>query len=151
MTVDSDRDTPSLTVTQFENRGTDATVSMDAVASLVHAFAEMVRTSTTALSAQITANAEAGRDRWNQFETILHEYQAGIERRLAEIEKTTHEHHAEQERRDIAAEARIKPVRSAAGWVFDHWRDLVLFAMAMVILATFLVETFGRLIGPHTP
>ena len=144
-----DGDPPTLTVTQFDNA--DPAVSMDAVTSLVHAFAEMVRTSTGALSAQISANAEAGQQRWAVFEPTLERWKEATEARLVLLEGSVHEHHKAAEQAQIARDARVKPVLSTVQWLVANWPKAlaVMFAIMFSILGflAILSDLAARYLG----
>lgn len=52
---------------------------------------------------------------------------------------------------DVRMDARIRPLRGTLGWLWAHWRDLVLLLIGLIALGTFMVESFGRVLGPHVP
>jgi hypothetical protein len=52
---------------------------------------------------------------------------------------------------DVRMDARIRPLRGSISWLWVHWRDIVLLLIGMVALGTFMVESFGRVLGPHAP
>jgi len=143
-----DGDPPTLTVTQFDNA--DPAVSMDAVTSLVHAFAEMVRTSTGALSAQISANAEAGQQRWAVFEPTLERWQKDTEARLVLLEGSVHDHHEAAERARIAREARVKPVLTTAQWLVSNWPKILALLFGVLGFFALLFDLAERYLGGGT-
>ena len=140
-----DGDPPTLTVTQFDNA--DPAVSMDAVTSLVHAFAEMVRTSTGALSAQISANAEAGQQRWAVFEPTLERWKEATEARLVLLEGSVHEHHEAAVKARIEREARVKPVLTTAQWLVGNWPKILALLFGVLGFFALLFDLAERYLG----
>jgi len=143
-----DGDPPTLTVTQFDNA--DPAVSMDAVTSLVHAFAEMVRTSTGALSAQISANAEAGQQRWAVFEPTLERWKEATEARLVLLEGSVHEHHEAAVKARIEREARVKPVLTTAQWLVGNWPKILALLFGVLGFFALLFDLAERYLGGAT-
>lgn len=62
------------------------------------------------------------------------------------LESSVHEHHSKEERRELARQAQIQPVRSIFGWAWDHWRDVVLLAIGIFASATFIAEFIARVV-----
>ena len=74
-----------------------------------------------------------------------------LEREVGTIRGDLDEHLQAERDQHVATEARVRPIRTVGGWFIAHWRDLLLFVIAVAAVCGFLVETFGRMLGPHVP
>lgn len=118
--------TPHLE-TRMDGMSTPAPpASMDAVTTLIQSFGMMVTDIKRDLIREMERNASASRERWAIWEKLHNDYREETTRRLAALEATVHDHHAEAERSRLIAEARVKPVRTAASYLVEHWRTVAL-------------------------
>jgi hypothetical protein len=125
-------------------------VAIDAVATLVHSFAAMVSAMKADLIREMTANADAGKERWQRMEREIQRYQESTDKRIEILESSVHEHHSKEERREIARNAQVQPVRRTFAWLWDHWRDVVLLLIGVFAAATFAAEFVARVLGQGT-
>jgi hypothetical protein len=51
----------------------------------------------------------------------------------------------------VRMDARLSPIRGSVAWLWDQRRDIVILLIGLGVLATFVVEAFGRVLGPHAP
>lgn len=140
----TDDDPPTLTTRQD---GSGVAVSMDAVATFVHTFAAMLSSTEARLSEQLRENATTARERWQTWEREFERYRDQTERRLTSLEGSVHEHHSQEERRQIAYQARVRPVQRILGWVWDNRRDLLLVLIGAIALATLWIDFLSHAFG----
>lgn len=134
----TDPDPPVLDIRQSPGDGRP-TASLDAVTTLIHSFASMITAMETRLAAQIRDNAEASKERWQRWEAEFGRYQEATDRRISSLEASVHDHHAEDERRRIATQARVQPVRSLVGWLWLNRRDIIVVLIGVATLLGVLV------------
>jgi hypothetical protein len=127
------------------------------VTSLVNLFNTMLVAMEGRISAKIEATARAADERWRLHDQELERNRTTVVERFVKLEtalgllrKDVDEHHAREHDEDIAMEARVKPVKSAMGWLWSHWRDLVLLGIGLIAFLTFALDWLTHIFG-HSP
>lgn len=137
---------PPLIDTQ-QTMTTSPAASLDAVTTLVHSFALMVQGVEHRLTERLTDNAQQSRERWTRWESDFREYREATDRRIGILEASVHDHHAEAERARIVADARTRPIRFGAAWLWDNRRDILILILGLLTLlgVADLLSAAGRL------
>ena len=123
----------------------DGGVNIDAIATLVHSFAAMVSAMKQDILREMASNSEASKERWTRWERDFETYRNLTDGRISILEASVHEHHVKEERREITRQAQVRPIRGAVGWLWDHWRDVVLLAIGIFAAATFAADFVARI------
>jgi len=128
------------------------------ITSLVSLFQGMLLATESRILAAMADNSRAASERWARHDEELTRNTQRVTDRFAAIDArlqhttdalTTH---LDRERiDDERMDARIRPIRGSLAWLWLHWRDLLLLAIGLAAAGTFLVESFGRVLGPHAP
>jgi hypothetical protein len=128
------------------------------VLGVINVFERMLLAMEARLVSKMDDHNKLESDRWATHDAKLIENEKKIVARFERLENdilameaTLESHLKREERQDIEAEARIKPLKGVIAWFWRNWRDLVLLLIGIVALGTFLVESYGRVIGPHAP
>lgn len=134
------------------------TLTASEITGLIGLFQTMLDAMEGRIIDRLDANSRGASDRWRKHDEELaantQRVVARFERVEAAIATTAKalEMHLDREHDDdVRMDARIRPIRGSLGWVWAHWRDLVLLGIGLVALGTFIVEAFGRVLGPHIP
>jgi hypothetical protein len=84
-------------------------------------------------------NAQGAAERWERHDKELAANTKRITDRFMVIEAALDEHlqvanihFAKEHDSEIATEARVKPVRTAAGWLWANWKTIVLILFALL-------------------
>lgn len=117
--------------------------SVDAIAVLIQSFATMIGKMEDRITGRITENAEASKERWQRWEAEFKAYQATNDHRVALVEGQIRDYLAREHDDDVRNDARVRPVKTLAGWVWGNWRDIVLLAIALIALVTVALESIG--------
>ena len=101
-------------------------------------------------------NSEAARDRWALHDAELERNRTAIvsrfravEGRIEEVNVAVTLHHEAAHDQRIAADARIKPIRTVSGWLWANRKDLLLLALAILAVLGFMGDTLSGLLGNH--
>jgi hypothetical protein len=143
----------------FDLTGSTATsLTATDVLNLVSLFDKSLERMENRLIAKMDENSQGAAARWKRHDEELTANTKRIVERFEKLEKALDEHiqvanlhWAKDEREEIANEARIKPIKGIAGWLWRNWRDLLIIAIGLMAFAAAWGEWFGRLIAPHAP
>jgi len=107
---------------------------------ILHLFEVMLLAMEQRLTAKMDDNSRLASERW-----VRHDREAeAMVARLAALETTLGLHLDEARTHKLIVDARARPIRSFVGWLWDHWRDLVLLAIGLFALLTTLSELVAR-------
>ena len=122
-------------------------MSVTEVTGLVQLFNNQLLAMEGRLSAKMDDNSRAAADRWRKHDEELEANTSRIVTRFEKIEghiikvETVLTAHLDREHdEDVASEARVKPVKTVVGWLWLHWRDLVLLFIGIVAAGTFFLD-----------
>lgn len=107
------------------------------------------------LSAKMDDNSRLATERWIKHDQELATNTKRIVERFEEIEgslltvERALEAHLDKEHdEEVAMEARVKPVKSIAGWFWKNWRDLLLLFIGLVAAGTFFLDWLTHVFTP---
>jgi hypothetical protein len=128
------------------------------VTNLVNLFQTMLLAMEQRLVAKMDDNSRMASERWaahdRDFETSTRLAAARmeeIEKSILTVETSLNAHLKRERDEDIRMDARIRPITGSLSWLWLHWRDIVLLVIGIIAAGTFIVESFGRILGPHAP
>jgi len=128
------------------------------VLNLVSLFDKSLERMENRLIAKMDENSQGAAARWKRHDDELAANTKRIVERFEKLERALDDHiqvanahWSKDEREEIANEARIRPIKGLAGWLWRNWRDLLIIAIGLMAFAAAWGEWFGRLIGPHAP
>lgn len=121
------------------------------VLGVINVFERMLLAMEARLVAKMDDNSRLATERWAAHDRDLEantkrivERFARIEADFIELEKELREHLRKEEREDIAAEARVKPLKGMVAWFWRNWRDVVLLLIGIVAASTFIIDAVGH-------
>ncbi len=125
-------------------------MSASDVTALITVFQAMLDRSEQRIIARLDSNAQGAAERWavhakehGAIEARMSKHEGDFESfRLKAIAFYDKYHESE-----IAEQARIAPVRDAASWLWGNWRTLLLFAVALLAVLSFVGDSLGHLLG----
>lgn len=112
---------------------------------MLHLFEVMLLAMERRLVERMEENSELARSNWAKHDAELATNTRRIVERFEALEKQLGLHLEEARLHRVASDARVRPVRSAFSWTWDHWRDIVLLAIGLFALVSALVEAGTRL------
>jgi hypothetical protein len=128
------------------------------ITGLIGLFQTMLDAMEGRIIDRLDINSRGATERWQKHDAELATNTARVVARFEKVEtaidlttKALQAHLDREHDDDVRMDARIRPIRGSIGWVWSHWRDIVLLVIGLIALGTFLVESFGRVIGPHVP
>jgi hypothetical protein len=121
------------------------------ITGLIGLFQQMLGETEKRILAALAANSKGAADRWQLHDTEQTLHREAIAGRFAKLESALTAHLDRQHDEDVAMDARIRPIRGSLAWVWAQRRDIVIVLIGIGVLATFLVESFNRILGPHVP
>lgn len=128
------------------------------VLNLVSLFDRSLERMENRLIAKMDENSHGAAERWKRHDDELAANTKRIVERFEKLElaldqhiQVANAHWAKEERDDIATEARIKPLKGMAGWLWRNWRDILIIGIGLMAFAAAWGEWVGKLFGFHTP
>jgi len=128
------------------------------VIGVINVFERMLLAMEARLVAKMDENSRLASDRWAQHDAQLAANEkkivdrfARLEGDLVTMETVLNAHLKKEETESIVNEARIRPIMGSIAWFWKNWRDVVLLVIGVIAMGTFLVEAYGRALGPHAP
>jgi anti-sigma-K factor RskA len=130
------------------------TLSAAEVTALVGLFQGMLMGTESRILAAMADNSRAAAERWAKHDAELAANTERVTKRFAELDSRLETTAAalksyldREHDDDIRMDARIRPIRGSIGWLWAHWRDVVLLTIGLIALGTFLVDFFGHTFG----
>jgi hypothetical protein len=128
------------------------------VTGLVNLFNGMLLSMEGRLIDKMDDNSRLAAERWAKHDAELSANTKRVVERFEKteaailvLEESLSVHLRREHDEDIANEARVKPVKTVVGFLWAHWRDLVLLFIGLFALMTFLVDAFGHVLGIGPP
>ena len=128
------------------------------ITGLIGLFQTMLDRTERNILDRLDANAAGASERWAKHDAELDANTKRITARFEAVESaiaTTTQalkvHLDREHEEDVRMDARIRPIRGSLGWLWAHWRDIVLLVIGLIAAGTFVVEAFGRALGSHVP
>lgn len=128
------------------------------ITGLIGLFQTMLDKTEANIVKVMEGNSERATERWAKHDLELAantkrvtDRFAAIDARLQLTADALQAHLDREHEEDIRMDARIRPIRGGLGWLWAHWRDIVLLVIGVIAAGTFVVEAFGRVLGPHLP
>jgi hypothetical protein len=112
--------------------------------SILHLFEVMLLAMERRLVEKMDDNSRLASERWAKHDIELEQNTKRVVDRFAALETTLGLHLDEANNRKLVAEARTRPIRSSVGWLWDHWRDVVLLAIGLFALLTAITEVLAK-------
>jgi hypothetical protein len=128
------------------------------ITGLIGLFQTMLDRTERNILDRLDDNSRGATARWTKHDEDAAAKEARTAARFLKIETAldttvaTLQAHLDREHdEDIRMDARIRPIRGSLAWLWNQRRDIVIVLIGLGVLATFLVESFGRIVGPHVP
>lgn len=128
------------------------------ITGLIGLFQTMLDRTERNILDRLDGNAKSATARWVKHDDDARAAAARTDARFVKIEEAldttvnTLQAYLDREHdEDVRMDARIRPLRGSIGWLWNQRRDIVIVLIGLVALGTFLVEAFGRVLGPHAP
>ena len=128
------------------------------ITGLIGLFQTMLDAMEGRIIERLDANSRGASDRWRKHDEELAANTKRVVERFEKVEaaiatttKVLQAHLDREHEEDVRMDARIRPIRGTVGWLWAHWRDVVLLIIGVIAAGTFIVEAFGRVLGPHVP
>jgi hypothetical protein len=132
------------------------TLTAAEITGLIGLFQTMLDKTEGRILDAMADNSERATERWAKHDRELEantrrvaERFAAVDARLQATVGTLQELLDREHDDDVRMDARIRPIRGSLAWLWGHWRDIVLLIIGLIAMGTFLVESFGRVLGPH--
>ena len=133
-------------------------MSVVEVTGLVNLFTSMLNTSTAQIISRIDSNAAAETERWRKHDAELERNREQVVARFLKVESALDNHlvvansfFAKEHDEEVASDARVRPVKSAVGWLWLHWRDILLLVIGLFAFMTLVIDAFGHMLGLGVP
>lgn len=146
----TDQSPPLPKLDVLQNGEDRPAASLEAVTTLIHAFASMMTSMEARLTDRITENAAASKERWGKWEKEFREYRDANDTRIGVLEGKVDKHLDEDERSDLVWNARLGPARRAATLISHNWKTVVVLlfaAFGALGLASDLLIDLRQLVG----
>ena len=128
------------------------------ITALIGLFQGMLDRTERNILDRLDENSRGATMRWTKHDDELAANTRRITVRFEKVEnaidvttKALEAHLDREHDEDIRMDARIRPIRGSIAWVWQQRRDIVIVLIGLGVFATFLVEAFGRALGPHAP
>ena len=112
--------------------------------SILHLFEVMLLAMERRLVEKMDDNSRLASERWAKHDLELEANTKRVVERFVALETTLGLHLDEAKNRKLVAEARTRPIRSSAGWLWDHWRDVVLLLVGLFALVSAITEVLAK-------
>lgn len=133
--------------------GNGGSMTVTEVTGLVQLFNNQLLAMEGRLVLKIDEAASAQADRWTSHDVWVNENSRKVDARFEKIEaamliteKALEAHLDREHDEQIAIDARVKPVKTAVGFLWEHWRDLVLLGIGLFAFLTFMAQFIDRII-----
>lgn len=133
-------------------------MSVTEVTGLVQLFNNQLLAMEGRLAAKMDENSRAAAERWARHDQELEANTKRIVARFEKleaailvVEKTLEAHLDREHEEDLITEARVKPVKTVFGWLWSHWRDLLLLFIGLVAAGTFFLDWVTHMVEGFTP
>ena len=124
------------------------------VTALIAIFGNMLDRTERNILARLDANSQGAAERWRLHdEQLARDRKAVIDRftahedRINGIDAAMQEHHRLAHEEQIATDARVKPVKTVAEWVWANWRTVLLLVVAILAVLGFAGDTASRILN----
>lgn len=128
------------------------------ITGLIGLFQTMLDRTERNILDRLDDNAKGAADRWRKHDDELATNTKRVVERFEKVEAAiatavaTLQAHLDREHdEDVRLDARLRPIRGSVAWLWAQRRDIVIVLIGLGVFATFLVEAFGRALGPHVP
>jgi hypothetical protein len=112
--------------------------------SVIHLFEVMLLAMERRLVEKMDDNSRLASERWAKHDLELEQNSKRITDRFVMIETQLGLHLAQVRDRKLIVDARSQPIRKALGWLWDHWRDVVLLAIGLFALLAAITEVIAK-------
>jgi hypothetical protein len=112
--------------------------------SVLHLFEVMLLAMERRLVDKMDENTRGAVERWGKHESEHAAHNEAMVERFARLEADLTTHLDEARTRKLVTEARSKPLRTTATWLWDHWRDVVLLAIGLFALIAAITEVVTK-------
>jgi hypothetical protein len=135
-----------------------SSMSAGEVLHLISLFDRSLERMETRIIAKMEENSEGAKERWKRHDEALAANTIRVvsrfekmESALLKVETLLDQHLDREHEEDIRMDARIRPLRGSISWLWAQRKDIVIVLIGFGVFATFLLEAFGRILGPHAP
>ena len=141
----------------FEN-GSGGSMSVTEVTGLVQLFNNQLLAMEGRIVAKMDDNSRAASERWVKHDhelevntkRIVSRFEA-VESSILTVEKALKTHLDREHDEEVASQARVQPIKGFVAWFWRNWRDVLLLAIGIIALLTFLTDWFGHVLGLVPP
>lgn len=131
------------------------TMTVSEVTGLVNLFNSQLALMEGRLVNKMDDNSRLASERWVKHDAELDKNTKrivarfeSIEGSILVIERTLNDHLDKEHDDEVAMEARVRPVKSVAGWFWRNWRDLLLLFIGLVAAGTFFLDWLTHVFTP---
>lgn len=130
-----------------------STMAVPEVMSLITLFTNLLQAMEHRILSRMDESSLAAAARWKLHDEELERNRIAItarfernEKAMRELEEALENLLQREHDEDLVVEARVRPVKTVFGWLWAHWRDLVLLFIGLVAAATFLLDWLTHLV-----
>jgi hypothetical protein len=124
------------------------------VTALMGIFGSMLDRMERNILARLDENARGAAERWRLHDEQLARDRAAVIERFTAVEGHVERvdadmaaHHKAAHEEQLVRQARVRPVQTAAGFLWANWKTILLLVVALLAVLGFVGDTLNRIVG----